>query len=592
MGAIAAYLSDPAAADPGAIRRMLDAVPHRGRIINVQMQGACSLAVAFAEDRNDTSLAAGEGLLVAVCGSIDNLADLAVQWAIPDPSSAELVLAGYRALGDHLPAVLRGSFSVLLTDGSFLRAFRDHVGCRPLFFRQQGPEFFVATEAKQILAGSGLRREPERDFLESLLYDRYDDETLCALKGISRLPQGSVLMISAKGTRWSRFWHPERLLETSRMGSDDLQARFDQLMTQAVGRALTGQTLIALSGGIDSSALAAYAGPEHQRRYGRPLAAISAVYPEWPSLDERPLVELAAKNLGLDLNIYQPTARPLDGLRDFVRRSDGPAPSSFGQPREMYLKARSLGFRTILSGNSAEFVTDIGQQHLVTQLARGWRLGALAEILRDERARGVALGGIARQTARAFVPLDVLDAYDRRRHEDSLGPDWLDRRRFGWRLPKSVPTRGRWRQTQLLSFYVPRLAMEADEIEQASVGVQVRWPWLDVDLWEFFLSLRAETKYPHLRPRKLLIRNLLRGRLPDAILNREKRLIDREAMKLIDYQFLRGLLINPSERIAGVEYTRLGQHLRQEDLPARDFRYIRNLAAIHVFLEEFSGSRN
>jgi len=134
--------------------------------------------------------------------------------------------------------------------------------------------------------------------------------------------------------------------------------------------------------------------------------------------------------------------------------------------------------------------------------------------------------------------------------------------------------------------------MEADEIEQASLGVQVRWPWLDVDLWEFFLSLRAETKYPHLRPRKLLIRNLLRGRVPDAILNREKRLIDRAAMKLIDYEFLRELLTNPSERIAGVDYTRLGQHLGQEDLPARDFRYIRNLAAIHVFLEEFSGARN
>jgi asparagine synthetase B (glutamine-hydrolysing) len=573
---------------------MLDAVPHRGRNVVVRSRGTCGLGVAFLEDRNDTSLAEGSGLLVAVCGSFDNRAELAASWGIQGASPAEIVLAGYHRLGDDLPKVLRGRFSVVLTDGSLVRAFRDHVGFAPLYYREQGAELFLATEVKQILAGSRLPREPEADFLESLLYGRHEDETLCALRGVRRLPQGCILLAAPNGVWWSRYWHPEELLETARLSSDDVHSRFDELMTQAVARALTTQTVIALSGGIDSTALAAYAGPEHRKRYDRPLAALSAVYPGLPTIDERASVELAARDLGLEPYVYRPTARPLDGLRDFVRQCDGPAPSSFARPAEMYLTARSLGFRTMINGNYAELVTDVGQPHLVTHLARACRSAALRALFRRERARGMALGAIARQTARAFIPSIFLDAYDRRRLHGNRGPDWLDQGRFGWWSPRQVATLGRWCQTQLVSFYIPRLAVEADEIQQALSGVDVRWPWMDVDLWEFFLSLPAETKYPDLRPRKLLVRNLLRGKIPDPILDRqEKVVIDEAAMKkLIDYEFLRTVLTDPAERIAGVDYIRLGEHLRREDLPARDFRYMRNLAAIHVFLEEWAGRRN
>ncbi|MGH3115980.1 MAG: asparagine synthase-related protein, partial [Gaiellales bacterium] len=421
-----------------------------------------------------------------------------------------------------------------------------------------------------------------------LLYDHYEDETLCALRGVRRVPQGSVLSAGPNGVRWKRFWHPEDLLETAPLRAKEVEERFDVLMTQAVARVLTGKDVVALSGGIDSTAVAAYASPEHRRLSGGALAALTAFYPDLPGVDERAFVELVAQELGLELHLFRPEARPLDGLREWVSRCDGPAPSSFAQPREMYLLARSLGFRTILSGNYAEFSIDAGLQHLVTHLVRAGRLRALRALLRNESARGVSLGTIVRQLARGFVPSAILDTYDRRRHLESFGPDWLDRTRIARRVPRQVPRQGRWRQAQIASFYVPRLAVEADEIEQASSGVQVRWPWADVDLWEFFLRLPAETKYPDVRPRKLLVRRLLKGKVPDAILDRhEKASFDTAAMTWIDYSFLRRLLMRPQRQISGVDYTRLAEHLRQEDLPARDFKYIRNLAAIHVFLEEW-----
>ena len=35
-------------------------------------------------------------------------------------------------------------------------------------------------------------------------------------------------------------------------------------------------------------------------------------------------------------------------------------------------------------------------------------------------------------------------------------------------------------------------------------GVDVRRPFVDVDLWEFFLSLRAEVKFPDTRSKTLV----------------------------------------------------------------------------------------
>jgi asparagine synthetase B (glutamine-hydrolysing) len=349
---------------------------------------------------------------------------------------------------------------------------------------------------------------------------------------------------------------------------------------------LIDHDVLTLSGGIDSPAVAAYAAPEELRRTGRPLAALSSVYPSFPRVDERPYIELVAKELGLELHLYEAKSTPFDGLRELIKLCDGPAPATaLAQTREEHALAYSLGYRTILTGEFAEYLIDVGQTHLVTHLLYKRRTSALRALFRSQRARGVGLGNIGRQLARAALPGVVVDAYERNR-DDPYRADWLDRAKFEKRGPRRLPPRQRWRQWQLGVTEMPSWSFEADAINQAASGVRVRRPWMDVDLWEFFLSLQAETKYPDVQPKKLLARRLLRGRVPDAILDRnQKTYFDDWLMAMIDYPFLRELLIDPEERIPGVNYPRLAEHLRQEDLTVKDFLYVRDLAAIHAFLD-------
>src|SRR5947208_2599113 len=91
-------------------------------------------------------------------------------------------------------------------------------------------------------------------------------------------------------------------------------------MCRAVRRTLRDRTAVLLSGGIDSPAVAAYAGTPHPHVVG----AISAVYPQHPTVDERGLIEMLAGKYGLELQTFTPGPLKLDRLAEWVRTFDGP----------------------------------------------------------------------------------------------------------------------------------------------------------------------------------------------------------------------------------------------------------------------------
>ena len=154
-----------------------------------------------------------------------------------------------------------------------------------------------------------------------------------------------------------RYWKPESLLETADLSGIEMQERFDELLGQAVSRCLTGHDLISLSGGIDSPAVAAFAAPRHLELSGQPLQALTAVYPRFRSVDERPYVELLADRFAIPLQTFEPQANPLGDLAEWVALADGPYPAaSLALYAEYYRRRRELGFRTVLSGEHAEFV--------------------------------------------------------------------------------------------------------------------------------------------------------------------------------------------------------------------------------------------
>jgi asparagine synthase (glutamine-hydrolysing) len=575
-----------------AAKRMAAAAPHRGSAVESVTCGAYVLGAMnpTEEDRpREASLASDDGWAAAFVGRLENTDEVRDRLAVGTTGAhtpAGLVISAFRALGDGVPNVLRGAYAAVVTDGRRTWCFRDHVGFETLFHQQDDGVTYVASEAKQVLAGSGLPREPDLEVLEQIFYDSLEDESRSALRGVRRLLAGAVMEVEGKRVRWRWYWHPEAVLETARISAEDVPAAFEEAMTRAVTRVLTGHDAVSLSGGIDSPALAAFAAPAHRRLYGRPLAAVSAVYPGFVSADETPYIEEVASSLDIPLHTYEPRPQRLTRLREWVELFDGPWPTWSPLGAEQRLGyARELGLRTILDGNLAEQVMAMQRFLVAHLLARGRFLAALGYLRRD-RSAGAPTRRILRQLATPLVPRWAVRAYLRRNPLLAL-PEWLDPRRSNEaRLEAARPLRQMWVASQLGGFRGSSLALEASSILHASFGIRERMPWGDVDLWEFFLSLPAEIKFPGPQM-KGLVRQLLRGKVPDRILDRTDKTVLNEWFEAtsIDYPSLRRWLADPPYRVPGVDYQLLGEQLEREDMDLPRYVWAKDLAGIHAFLD-------
>jgi asparagine synthase (glutamine-hydrolysing) len=591
MGSISVALSRSGVPDEAVVEEMTRAAPHRGGRIKMIQHGSVSLAVAASEDRDDAHLGVDGDVAVVLAGTVDNITDVAREagragQAPQSPDPADILIAAYRAFGIDLPARLRGVFGGVVSDRVRIMAFRDHLGFGPVFFGRDARGVRVASEAKQVVAGAGVAEEPDLDVCEEIYFQTNDEHTPSALRGVERLPKASVLLADGSGARLRRYWDPTDRFESGRYGPEEIKERFDHLMGQAVARTLTGQDAVSLSGGVDSPAVAAYGASRHLEMAGRPLGGVSAVYPDFPAVDESGYTRLVADDLGMPLHLYQQHARPLDRLEEWTRITDGPVPTvSLPQYEEHYRVVRGLGYRSVLSGEFAEFVFDTSS-YLIPYLVWHGRWRAVARLLGDRRARGGSWASVLRSLANPFVPTRVT-AYRWARSRTDV-PMWLDRRRVNEAAVKSiVPTGERWAKVQLSPFSGVGLTIEADDVCQQLCDLVCRRPWADVDLWEFFLSLPAEVKFPDIRG-KTLVRGLLRGWVPDPILDRrDKTYFDDSVRASIDYPTLRRWLTDPPHRLKGVRYDLLRERLDSETLELSEFRWAKDLASVHAFLSRW-----
>jgi asparagine synthase (glutamine-hydrolysing) len=591
VSALAAGLFRDRPVEEAVVVRMLSSSPHRGSMMTSVSLGKVALGVAHSEDIPDASVAT-DGTLAAACsGTVDNRdAIRRVLEAGPplaDAPDAGLLIAAFRHYGTRLPQELRGTYAVAITDGERLWCFRDHLGFRSVFYSDSGAGVFVASEAKQVAAGAGLPLRADREVVERIFWGDYD-EIPSAIRGVQRLEAATLLEAGPQSLSLARYWDPSDLLETARLSSDETQEQFDVLMTQAVRRCLTDRAVISLSGGIDSPTVAGYAAPVHEQLFGRPLPALSIVSPNLPSVDETDYIRAVVDRLGLPWHTYEQRVPTGAGLERWGELCDGPVPTvTLNEIEENYTTARQLGFRTILTGEMAEFLMDRPDGLLAHLLARG-RRQALIRQIRRERARSRRSFSIARELAATLAPRWLSVRQQRRQRMGWARPSWLDADRVaaGWDRHASAP-RHRWRARQLAALKGSGLTTEAGEICEMLCGVRVRRPWVDVDLWEFFLSLPAEVKYEG-PLRKSLVRRLARGRVPDVILDRRtKTVFDASIRARLNYQELERWLEQPSSRFPGVDYQLLRSRIESRDLNLVEYRWARDLASAHAFLERY-----
>lgn len=568
---------------------MLAAAPHRGDNYAFLSLGSVSLGVSNSSGPQWAQIGSSTGWACAVQGPVDNAEELC-KLAGSAKNVAVAVAHLVSRMGKRALDLLRGSFAGVVTDGQDLVCFRDHLGGRPLFFRHEGPGTFVATEPKQIVAGAELKREPDLAAIELMFYRGIGPES--ALKGVSRVFYGETVTLSrGKSPVRERYWKPEDSVETNRVSAEEAPELLAERIELAVRRAVSGSDAVALSGGIDSPTVAAFAAPEHLIKSGQPLRAYTAVYPHHATVDESRYTEEVASFLGLELKSFTPAAGSLDDIERWVELADGPWDSlPMSTALEGYKLAASMGASQVLTGTLAEYAFTINRFILGHLLVRG-RWKGLSDLLRVRRNAGRSLLSLTKQLVYEVTPAPLGKAYARLvRNRSTFNPPWVDTTVAGgarYVTAISDPVLRRWTIPTIQATRGTTSTQEAIDICASTAGVVVRTPLADRDLWEFFLSLPVEAKFPDLTPKSIL-RKAMRGKLPDSILDRrDKTVFDEHVLETVPWPRIAALIDDSDYRMPGVDYAMLQDRIANRRAAATEVVWAQDLATVHAFIKSF-----
>lgn len=265
------------------LSRMTSALRHRGPdaegfFIDSGQQvylGHRRLSIIDLSDGHQPMTTADGNLTVVFNGEIYNHAELRSLLEkkghrfVTDHSDTEVLLHGFREWGDRLPEKMNGMWAFALYDKDRNRMFvsRDRFGKKPLFYSVQNGTFAFASELSALILHPSIHHSICYDNLKKYFAYGYIPSPHSIFRNIYKLQAGHSLMFpvgtSAASVTIRKYWEfriePFDSIPQKPEESWGEELRF--LLSKAVNRRLISDVPLGifLSGGIDSSSVAAFA---------------------------------------------------------------------------------------------------------------------------------------------------------------------------------------------------------------------------------------------------------------------------------------------------------------------------------------------
>ena len=176
---------------------------------------------------------------------------------------SELILHAYAAWGTRCVERLRGDFSFAVWDAQnrLLFCARDHLGIKPFYYAPMGELFLFSNTLNCLRLHPSVSGElNEAAIADFLLFGLNYDNATTSFRDIQRLPPAHWITVSSGGLVMKRYWSPPIDGRIRYERSEEYVEHFQTLLEAAVAdRVRTDRAGILLSGGLDSSSVAAVA---------------------------------------------------------------------------------------------------------------------------------------------------------------------------------------------------------------------------------------------------------------------------------------------------------------------------------------------
>ncbi len=443
----------------------------------------------------------------------------------------ELILHAYAAWGEGCLQRLRGDFAFGIWDAERRSLFcaRDHFGIKPFYFTEHKDFFLFSNTLDCVRLHPEVPDElNELAIADFLLFGLNSDPATTTFRAIRRLPPAHFLRVSADGLRIGRYWSVPIDGHIRYKHSDQYVEHFQILLREAVSDRLRGgRAGIMLSGGLDSSCLAATArelSPE--RGEAGKLRAYTVTYEKTLKDRDGEHAREVAAFLGIPIRCL-----PMDGLRPFERWGDPeihwPEPvddplmaGAFDQ-----FRAVAADCRIALDGEGADNLMKFQMLPYVRYLVRNheWRR-LCVDTAGFLRVRHFPWRGI-RQRLRAAVNTDPVPNW--------LAPDFAKRVRAkarwregcGPRVEPAHPSKPRAHASMHLPNWTAMFELSSPGVTRSTV--EMRYPFLDLRIVDYILAIPP---FPW-SFQKSLLRAAMIGHLPEKIRRRPKTPLPGEPVK-------------------------------------------------------------
>jgi asparagine synthase (glutamine-hydrolysing) len=460
-------------------------------------------------------------------------------------SDTEVLLRLYEELGPEFVSRLGGMFAFAIWDVPRQRLLmaRDRLGIKPLFYFADRHHLSFASELKALMADPAVPSTISPVALSSFLHLMSVPDPAAIFAGVRKLLPGHVLIAERGRVTEREYWDVPVGRPRADLSEDDAASEFSTLFRDVVRAHMIADVPVGafLSGGVDSSAVVALAGPATAHQ----METFSIAFSGQAEFDETPFARAVARRLDTRHHEFDLAPDLIDALPNVVWHADEPfaITSSFA----LYFLAREARrhVKVVLSGDGGDEVfAGYAWRHrdvpaaglsLPTSLRRpAHRLAAFAH----DRVGAVlaAHSFLYRGLGRLRRELQVDDRYVRSlccyQDEDLarlLTPDWLRAVRGAWAdnvaqryfdRHRAADQLSRKLYTDIRTTLVSEMLTKVDRMTMAH-GLEARVPFLDHRVVEWAFRLPSALKLRD-DEGKVVVKRALEPYLPREVLYRPK----------------------------------------------------------------------
>ncbi len=462
-------------------------------------------------------------------------------------SDTEVLVQLFALYGAGCLDMLNGQFAFAIWDNHKEELFlaRDRVGIRPLFYSEIYGGLLFASEVKGLFAYSDLpRRFSERGLRQVFTFwSAVTPNTV--FDGVFEIPAGHYATFKGGKLNIQRYWQLNFSLGNKPIELTSAKSKLDELLKDSVQLRLRADVEVAayLSGGLDSSATVNYIRSIAPDK----LNTFSIGFKD-TSFDETSYQELAVRWFRTShRSVFCDTKAIHDVFPDVTWHAETPLTRT--APAPMYILARLVresGIKVVITGEGADEFLAGYNIFKESQVRHFWASDPTSKL------RPLLLKRLY-----PYVPaiqqanVNVLKMFFGFRLEDTEDPfyshflRWNNSRQVSKYLSHPLPLNDReydpvndarqllpgefqkydtlqkaqWIESTLfMTGYL--LSSQGDRMSMAN-SVEGRYPFLDHRLIEYLSGVPSGMKLKGLNE-KYLLKSLMKGILPDQILNRSK----------------------------------------------------------------------